>query len=877
MSVHQIIYTSCMRGINGVNDGQQVYSFDATFKDANNDEIKSLFTYQHPSLEAGVIMSEEIALTMPKSYAYRRLENGSCAIALNTYLGRDYMGSSGRFGNHLSHVIVFNPDDVSNYPAEFYGSNLLRTQMKFEEVNNPDKPDYLPVPVLERGFTVDIDAVTDFLGVDNRLEVYKMMLHAMLVFERERKRIVICDEPENIILWIAALGYALPLRNALNINFSTYDFDPSLSSSQICGVVPNGTRFNSDSYRLHFVFDMLTGNTPELEVDMEFSDFIDTAMSFSYQSLQDFHAFICDGYQYKKVDEKVYSAYTLYSLLSDGMGAINLDRLDQALRFAEEYAMCDETLRIIRKLLSEDEILLHGEKSIFLRAIEYTFGHVSELDNELLLRLKELIVDRILCEFLNDNVVEDEFVAFYEKVNAIRVQYGFSVATELMKQDSRAKLFAVMKRNIATWKIAFIVKVISDYVKDQKIPVSQLLVDAPLGQIYYGIVKAVYTQSQQNGFFVVTKILDAFSSDCIYLVNMGLNLEGMLLDLPSGNQEADAMWKYFGQTMLSAQSAHFDIAYSILGGYQRYDQVYMLYTLALSRVSSPEQCKAIYEKHYHTFVAKEPAYTSQYYDKVLDTYYHCLTNFDTSATYELKSDLFDLLVSQKIDVQFSDKLIRELVKPIPLDCPNKTDAKLIQDIFKYTYNFRRQPVKGKTLLLLIGMVLDGIKGKQHLYDKIEQLEKLTYGNKADLTRATERSVQTYFDWLLPNVCNICDRTADIEAIYNLFEMPAAIEAVFFAQCAKIYLKQSKGEKDYSLFCEFLGAVFNKATAQSHNEVGKVLCKLNKQKLEDLDYAVNDYFRNDGRALRSWDDIRNTAESTNPILNNISNLFKRRKD
>lgn len=44
-----------MRGINGVNDGQQVFSYDASFKDANNDEVKSLFSYQPPwPLESGV-------------------------------------------------------------------------------------------------------------------------------------------------------------------------------------------------------------------------------------------------------------------------------------------------------------------------------------------------------------------------------------------------------------------------------------------------------------------------------------------------------------------------------------------------------------------------------------------------------------------------------------------------------------------------------------------------------------------------------------------------------------------------------------------------------------------------------------------------------
>ena len=98
MSTHQIIYTSCMRGINGVNDGQQVYSYDAGFQDAGNDEIKRLFTYQHPALEAGVVMTEELALTMPASYIYRRLGNGLCALALNTYQGRDYPRKRGSLG-----------------------------------------------------------------------------------------------------------------------------------------------------------------------------------------------------------------------------------------------------------------------------------------------------------------------------------------------------------------------------------------------------------------------------------------------------------------------------------------------------------------------------------------------------------------------------------------------------------------------------------------------------------------------------------------------------------------------------------------------------------------------------------------------------------
>lgn len=373
MGVHQIIYTSCMRGINGVNDGQQIFSYDAKFDDFNNNDIKRLFSYQPPALESGVIMTEEIAATLPHAFTYRKLENGKCTLTLSTYLGRDYMGSAGRFGNHLSHVIVSNEQDFRNYPCEFYNSILLKNHMEYEEVNNPNQPDYLPTPILEKGYSVGVESVFEFLEIGDRLEIYKNMLYAMLAFEREQKRVVICDDPENIVMWIAALEYAIPLKNALDINFTTYEFDPSLSASQICGVVKNGTRYTSESKKNHFVFDIYQNDYAEFEKDTYFYDFIDTAFSLSYDSIQDFHAFLSEGYSYEKIDEELYSAYALYSLLSDGIVGMIESRLEEALSFVQKYATIEKKLEITKKLLSQCGELLIVDKWVFLDIVKYIF------------------------------------------------------------------------------------------------------------------------------------------------------------------------------------------------------------------------------------------------------------------------------------------------------------------------------------------------------------------------------------------------------------------------------------------------------------------------------------------------------------------------
>jgi len=867
-----------MRGIHGVNDGQQIFSYDADFKELNNDEVKSLFTYQHPSLEGRGAMTEELALTMPRSFTYRRLESGTCALAMNTYLGRDYMGSAGRFGNHLSHVVLFHESDNLRYPAEYFGSETLRTEMRYEEVNNPNPPAYLPTPELTPGYRVDIDAVLEFLGQEDRLETYQKMLYCMLGFESQRKRLVICDSEENIILWIAALEYALPLHNAMNINFSTYDFDPSLSASQICGVVQEGTRYNEESHRHHFVFDLYQNRSPEVELEpeyMDFMDFIDTAMSLSYDSLQDFHAFLNQGYCYEKADEELYAAYHLYTMLSDGMGSMTLGKLDKALRFADEYALPEEKQRIVYQLMQERELLLQGESDVFLRVAEYLLSKMADMEANDRRDLTDTMVDRMLWEFTNDQLTETEFTELFRRTDALCASHGIHISTELMKPVNSNKLFSAMGTGITPWKISFVLQIIANHIHTQKIPVTQLAPDMPLGQTYYGIIHSVYAQGRQHGFLVVTKVMDAFAADCADFVNMGLNLEGMLLDLPDGAKENDAMWDYFGKLMLQRHSQNFGVAYRILGGYHRFDQVHLLYKLALSQATDPEQKHAVFMDHRQTFLLQNRDYAQNYTQPVFESYYAGLQKFSASDTYELKYELFGLMRTEGMVCSFSEELVKELARGIPLSEPTRPNSHRIQELYQYLYHTCAKDVTGRLLLLYTGISVAGVRNKQRLEDKLEHLREVMNGKGCDLHRASERAAMEYFAWVLPNVLEICDKAELLEAVCDLFDMPAAIDALFFGQCARYHLKQTRAP--LSDMCEFLKALFHKATEAGREEVAEVLRKMNKQRLDELDKAVKAYFADDEMALKYWDEIMGVAGERTSVLQNLAGLFKRRKD
>ena len=52
-----------------------------------------------------------------------------------------------------------------------------------------------------------------------------------------------------------------------------------------------------------------------------------------------------------------------------------------------------------------------------------------------------------------------------------------------------------------------------------------------------------------------------------------------------------------------------------------------------------------------------------------------------------------------------------------------------------------------------------------------------------------------------------------------------------------------------------------------------MCKLNKQKLAEIDEMINDKHRSQRQLLKNWGEIKETAESTNSFLNDIGNSFR----
>lgn len=883
MAKHQIIYTSCMRGIDGVNDGQQIFSYDELFSGSKTDDVKSLFTYQVPSLPAGILMSEETAKTMPSSFMYRFLKNGCAAVTLNTYLGRDYMGSAGRFGNHLSHSIVCDFSDFDIYPCEMYASTALRNSMEYEEVNNPDPPAHLPTPELVKGYVVDPDSIIEFLGIGENLEYYKKMVAAMLRFPVEKRRIVICDEADNIIKWIAALHYTLPLDIAKRVNFTTYEYDPELSPARICGVITEGSRYNVASYvasNRHYVFDFISNQFSQIEGEGVFMDFLDTAFSFSYDSLTEFHDFVITKTIYREYGAGYYAAYYLYTLLSEGISEISRNEFKAITEFASEYLTDNTCKDLIEKLTFEKENINHLDNEYALVVLGFMLNSLRILTGDQQNDIKQMIVDRLILSLSTEGISEETFIPLYDSIDQMARDVRLSIPAELMVERNRDSLLGVLEQRVESWKVLFIVRIISEYVKDMHLSADELYPDHAIGKIYYEIVRLMYSSGRQNGYEVVEHVISNFNDNVLYYVNITLNTEGFLKDLDLKDSDITHLWEYFYEMTLSMDASAVEVVNNFLLEYGRYDEMYQLFDRQIRRKGTLKESRDFFVEYWDKWFVKDPGYGRTYATTALKNY---------ESIYERKmygvpdKELFryaEEILRMAMDIQIKEDyvtvLCRIICEYIPLEKPDADHLKIIKEIYKYQTETMNHPIEGKLLLFWIALQLGKITNKKDIISTAQSIKAVEPKNEgARLGGMTEGKIKDYFEWSFDSVNNFSLEADDYSAIYDLFSFDRQTQKLFMEYWCKTTYKKGKGNKDYADFAEFLTFMFGIGSLEDQDMVGRYLCKLSRQKLEDLDTRMRGFFKRDRKAAHAWENVKEIAASTNPLLKNLSGLFKRK--
>lgn len=890
MARHQIIYTSCRRGIDGMSDGQQVYSYDKSFSDRKDDDVRGLFSYQVPSLPAGTLMSDETARMMPAAFLYRRLKSGSAAVALNTYLGRDYMGGAGRFGNHLSHAIVCDFEDFDVYPCEMYGSTALRSGMRYEEVNDPNPPAHLPVPELTKGERIDAGSVAEFLGIGGNLESYKKMAAAMLRFRAEKKRILICDEPDNIVRWIAALHYALPLDIAKGVSFTTYEHNPELSPAQICGVVPEGSRYSAGEYIAsgrYYVFDFFRGEAAQAGAEDPFLDFLDTAFSFSFEILREFHAFVMEKTSYRSCDEGYRAAYALYRILADGISDIPQEQFVAAADFADAYLTDGARRELADRLSSEGGAIGRLDNGYALRVLGFLLRFLKLLAPARRLAVKQMIVDRLIRALSEGGAGEQAFLPLYDRIDGMAREIGLSIPAELMEGKNRESLLGVLARGAELWKALFLIRIVGGYVKDRKLSADELLPDRAVGAVYFGIVNILYDSNRKDGRRAVEGILDGFRDSPVYCVNMALNLEGFQRDrLEAEDSEVEDsdtphLWQHFFCIALSMDASGMESVGRILLESDRYDEMYELYDRRIRSMETLAETGNFFADYWKKWFVGHEGYGSACAVRALRDYAGICEGMAGTVpekeAAEYASEILQTAMKMELKEDYMTRLSRAVCGQVPFGQTDPGARREILAIYEYQRDVLQAPAEGRLLLLAIAFKLQKASSRKEVLSAAQELQgAMGADGRARFGAGMEDgAVRDYFEWAFAPLQKLRLSAEELDALSQLFSLAGRARRLFLEYWCRTTHQRGKDSGDYKDFGEFLAFLFRAGDQEDREMAGRYLGRASRQKLELLEAEMEKRFADDRKASRAWEDMKGIAFSRPRILNNLSDLLKRK--
>lgn len=324
----------------------------------------------------------------PYSFEYKPLEIDGAEMGVFSFgklMGIDWSGA--RPGNIYLYTVLCDKADIKSAPIMYHSSPTVCCDIPrsafYSETENIPRPDFLKyadslddeydvAPVeYSAGFErISTDEIKRFIADDDNRAVLCSMVYALMENKdgNIRRRIVIADEPENVMMWIAAVSFVFPRENLYGLSFSTYTYEPG--DFDINGVfVParNGCFPSSGTgydYQLacntYAVYDFGEGKYAP-EVEQRDCLFTDALKSKSAAPLMEaYKSFITRHSNYQGLDSNYAKGYSFYAFMSGKMRY----SLEDAADFAEKFALDDDKRELLLKILNDFESISENQENL---------------------------------------------------------------------------------------------------------------------------------------------------------------------------------------------------------------------------------------------------------------------------------------------------------------------------------------------------------------------------------------------------------------------------------------------------------------------------------------------------------------------------------
>lgn len=846
MSLHQIIHTYRKCGLYGGGAGFGILSSDRDFP-RDNEFGELLCSYKAPELDVLTPeYSDRITALMPVSYTYR-YKGGNCAVSRSASLGRLPDGQM----NRISHSILFSEEDFGVYPCDFIGSASFLETAAAEAVNSVSGVGYMGAPVLQTGTEVTINKVMKFLSLKCNFAIFKNMFWALMHKEDTKRRIVICDEQENIIMWIAALNYALPLNYAKKVSFSTYAYDPKTADVDVCGVVAQCTAYNRQMYEdeRFFVFDLTSGECFDpgiYQEDADFFAFMEETMLHNYALLKVFHAYIEQFCDTERVTAAIVPAYLMsrasncYTDTSDAFKDVTESEFDRISEYSGRHARYGGKLLLFEAMLNVSESILGFGNSYMTKVLAYMSAVYRDASYVLQNGFRSLAVDSVPIAMITRDITSGSFSTYFENIRKLTSFCDINIVDELMSEKSRKALLWVAGYQHVEWKADFIVSLISEYIHNHSSSYECLMPAEKIGGFFSSVMKERYACGTDKA--ASDHALSLFVDDVKRFCTVEENLEAVSDQMKDGISVTVNLTTAFAEQAAAHLKDRRRELFNFLAEAEKYDLMWATLRQMITTYDVKETSQLLSEHHTEYFTAASD-YADRYLPEALEVYYENCKRKKPENIKEAQELAFSILLPEKLVIGISDEVVSGIIAGVKLNKPNKESEKLINDICEYECVIRGKELTGKLLCLAFGAAVSGINNRKDYHSAKPYLSSITEKEQIDLTCLTEQEAETYQAWMLPIFAENAE-AEEIPYIHSLFRMNVGQSKEFTECFCEEWLTQSKRASDYSDFCTFLSFVFTTLGAEELQTVADKVHRLNSKKTEQLKLDAETAFSKD---------------------------------
>lgn len=424
MSIERIIFGSMPLGIEETTAGIQPFTYTKGFWNAVKPYAglaETLTASYRPPLNcaygkwlesSGKTLREinhvsELARTEhPASLSFFRVDSNTFAFVYAKDMGMDWSGKSPLTPYHSA--ALCGAEDIRKHPVFYCDSPIVCCDV-MREALFPSNGCQIKRP-RELGRILDLSGENDipvqhsaafkaitgediiaFIKTGNHLQILKSMLTALFRLKEgeENCRIVIADEKDRILLWIAAISFLFPCEAALDLSFTSYCH--SVGTYDINGVyVPELNGAVSDpehpatDYRFaeadaaYAVYDFHAGSfAPRIDVPecALFSLLDRMVQENSVRLAEAYRIYIGKSTELRQISSACMDGAALFFMMQEE-AELTAQSLCAALRFAETYAIPAEKKRIMARLTKryisywEDSTAVSGIRSFFVHCMD---------------------------------------------------------------------------------------------------------------------------------------------------------------------------------------------------------------------------------------------------------------------------------------------------------------------------------------------------------------------------------------------------------------------------------------------------------------------------------------------------------------------------